>query len=153
MAAAGERRALRDVAVRRLATLAAEGPVSREQVALVALGARVSDRTVWRWLAQVQQSASSARAHFVLDVAVPERLVFWRGNVTGVHRELVTAIAQLLGVSPGTLYNHIPDLREPRAAGRARAAAEDAARAARVAALPPDADHLTDADLPADRWH
>jgi hypothetical protein len=26
----------------------------------------------------------------------------------------VTAIAKLLGVSPGTLYNHIPDLRELR---------------------------------------
>ena len=34
----------------------------------------------------------------------------------------VTAIAHLLGVSPGTLYNHIPDLRELRAVGRARAA-------------------------------
>ena len=33
----------------------------------------------------------------------------------------VTAIAKLLGVSPGTLYNHIPDLRELRAAGRTRA--------------------------------
>ena len=32
----------------------------------------------------------------------------------------VTSIAKLLGVSPGTLYNHIPDLRELRAAGRAR---------------------------------
>src|SRR3954469_14113644 len=32
----------------------------------------------------------------------------------------VTAIAKLLAVSPGTLYNHIPDLRELRAAGRAR---------------------------------
>jgi hypothetical protein len=32
----------------------------------------------------------------------------------------VTAIAKLLGVSPGTLYIHIPDLRELRAAGRAR---------------------------------
>lgn len=31
----------------------------------------------------------------------------------------VTSIARLLGVSPGTLYNHIPDLRELRAAGRA----------------------------------
>jgi DNA invertase Pin-like site-specific DNA recombinase len=27
----------------------------------------------------------------------------------------ITAIAKLLGVSPGTLYNHIPDLRELRA--------------------------------------
>ncbi|MEU0156911.1 recombinase family protein [Micromonospora fulviviridis] len=34
----------------------------------------------------------------------------------------VTSIAKLLGVSPGTLYNHIPDLRELRAAGRVRAA-------------------------------
>ena len=29
--------------------------------------------------------------------------------------------AKLLGVSSGTLYNHIPDLRQLRAAGRARA--------------------------------
>ena len=28
----------------------------------------------------------------------------------------ITSIAKLLGVSPGTLYNHIPDLRELRAA-------------------------------------
>jgi transposase-like protein len=27
----------------------------------------------------------------------------------------VTSIAKLLGVSPGTLYNHIPDLKELRA--------------------------------------
>ena len=32
----------------------------------------------------------------------------------------VASTARLLGVSPGTLYNHIPDLRELRAAGRAR---------------------------------
>jgi DNA invertase Pin-like site-specific DNA recombinase len=30
----------------------------------------------------------------------------------------VTSIAKLLGVSPGTLYNHIPDLQELRDAGR-----------------------------------
>ncbi|MER5627289.1 hypothetical protein ABT061_40330 [Streptosporangium sp. NPDC002544] len=30
----------------------------------------------------------------------------------------VTSIAELLGVSPGTLYNHIPNLRELRAARR-----------------------------------
>jgi len=29
----------------------------------------------------------------------------------------ITTIAKLLGVSPGTLYNHIPDLKELRAAG------------------------------------
>jgi DNA-binding CsgD family transcriptional regulator len=31
-----------------------------------------------------------------------------------------TSIARLLGISPGTLYNHIPDLRELRAQGQAR---------------------------------
>ncbi|WP_442819063.1 recombinase family protein [Streptomyces sp. NBC_01235] len=30
----------------------------------------------------------------------------------------ITSIAKLLGVSPGTLYNHIPDLQELRASGR-----------------------------------
>lgn len=32
----------------------------------------------------------------------------------------VTSIAKLLGVSPGTLYNHIPDLKELRASGTRR---------------------------------
>ena len=31
----------------------------------------------------------------------------------------ITSIAKLLNASPGTLYNHIPDLRELRAQGRA----------------------------------
>ncbi|AYV25721.1 hypothetical protein EES41_03095 [Streptomyces sp. ADI95-16] len=30
----------------------------------------------------------------------------------------ITSIAKVLGVSPGTLYNHIPDLQELRASGR-----------------------------------
>ncbi|UKZ02842.1 hypothetical protein BOQ63_001530 (plasmid) [Streptomyces viridifaciens] len=30
----------------------------------------------------------------------------------------ITSIAKLLGASPGTLYNHIPDLQELRASGR-----------------------------------
>ncbi|MFV2175645.1 hypothetical protein ACFHW2_31640 [Actinomadura sp. LOL_016] len=34
----------------------------------------------------------------------------------------VTSIAKLLGVSVGTLCNHIPDLQEPRAAGTVPAA-------------------------------
>jgi transposase-like protein len=32
----------------------------------------------------------------------------------------ITSIARLLGISPGTLYNHIPDLRELRARDQAR---------------------------------
>lgn len=29
----------------------------------------------------------------------------------------ITTIAKLLGISPGTLYNHIPDLKELRESG------------------------------------
>lgn len=29
----------------------------------------------------------------------------------------ITSIARMLGISPGTLYNHIPDLKELRAGG------------------------------------
>ncbi|GAA3507603.1 hypothetical protein FHR32_001145 [Streptosporangium album] len=39
----------------------------------------------------------------------------------------VTSIAKLLGVSPGTLYNHIPNLRELRA-GRRPSALETGSR-------------------------
>jgi DNA invertase Pin-like site-specific DNA recombinase len=54
-------------------------------------------------------------------VATPE--------IIGAARDLlpnpahsITSIARLLGVSPGTLYNHIPDLRELRQARAARPA-------------------------------
>ncbi|MDX2591342.1 hypothetical protein PV343_03375 [Streptomyces sp. WI03-4A] len=30
----------------------------------------------------------------------------------------ITSIVKLIDVSPGTLYNHIPDLQELRASGR-----------------------------------
>ncbi|MFV2199013.1 ArsR family transcriptional regulator [Nocardiopsis sp. LOL_012] len=33
----------------------------------------------------------------------------------------VTSIAKLLGISPGTLYNHIPDLKELRSEATRRA--------------------------------
>lgn len=45
-----------------------------------------------------------------------------RAAAAAARHRFVTAIAKLLGVSPGTLYNHVPDLRELRAAGRVRAA-------------------------------
>ncbi|GAA3083781.1 hypothetical protein GCM10020000_82520 [Streptomyces olivoverticillatus] len=41
----------------------------------------------------------------------------------------ITSIAKLLGVSPGTLYNHIPDLQELRAVGRAAIPAQTEAGA------------------------
>jgi hypothetical protein len=74
----------------------------------------------------------AALAEFIRELIVSgthEGLAAARARVGGrptvVTPEIIraardTAIAKLLGVSPGSLYNHIPDLQELRAAGRAR---------------------------------
>ena len=91
-AVGGGPRSLRDAAVRRLVELNAAGPLSREQVALAAQGLGVSDRTVWRWVAQAMGRAEQVtRPQFTLDDGLRRRLAFWRGNVAAVHRELVEA--------------------------------------------------------------
>lgn len=89
-----EQRSLRDVAVRRLTELGESGPLSRAQVALVARGLGVSERSVWRWVAQASGQAERAdRSRCTLDQQVRQRLVYWRGNVSAVHRELVAEAA------------------------------------------------------------
>ncbi len=95
MSTAGEPKttALRDAAVRRLVELAAAGPLPAAQVALVAQGLGVSERTVWRWVAAATGSATPTRKRFVVTAEVRQRLAFWRGNVVAVHRELVDAAA------------------------------------------------------------
>ena len=50
-------------------------------------------------------------------VVTPEILRAARDMLPNPDASL-TSIAKLLGVSPGTLYNHIPELRELRASGR-----------------------------------
>ena len=94
-AASGAQQARRDASVGRLAKLSTAGPLSRSQVALVARDLGVSDRTVRRWVAQAAGShvEPAARPRFVLDEALRERLAFWRGNVSALHRELLDAAA------------------------------------------------------------
>jgi putative transposase len=97
-----EQRGLRDAAVHRLVELGRAGPLSREQVALVARGVGVSDRTVWRWAAQALGRAEPVvRPRMALDERLRERLAFWRGNVAAVHRELVDAAAAGGPPAPG----------------------------------------------------
>jgi DNA invertase Pin-like site-specific DNA recombinase len=55
-------------------------------------------------------------------VLTPEKLRAARDLLPNPENS-ITAIAAMLGVSPGTLYNHIPDLRELRASRRAALAA------------------------------
>ena len=59
------------------------------------------------------------------ELEVHRTMIRDRVRTEACHRDMlpdpdasVTSIAKLLGISPGTLYNHIPDLRELRADGR-----------------------------------
>jgi hypothetical protein len=81
--------ALRDAAVRRLVDLAAGGPLPAAQVALVAKGLGVSERTVWRWVAAAAGSAPPTRTHFVVTAELRQRLAYWRGNVVAQSLFLV----------------------------------------------------------------
>jgi DNA invertase Pin-like site-specific DNA recombinase len=47
------------------------------------------------------------------SVATPDIIAAARDMLPNPHHS-ITSIAKLLGISPGTLYNHIPDLRELR---------------------------------------
>jgi len=101
------RRARRDATVRRLVTLSKAGPLSRAQVALVALDFGVSERTVWRWVAQESRKAEPVpRPQFTLDEGLRERLAFWRGNVSALHRELLDAAAAAGSPAPSLRTLH-----------------------------------------------
>jgi len=90
----GGQRALRDAAVRRLVEISDERPLTRSDVRLAAQGLGVSERSVWRWVAQAKGRVQPVgRSRFTVDAALRQRLAFWRGNVAAVHRELVQAAA------------------------------------------------------------
>jgi len=89
----------RDAAVRRLLVLRGEGRLTAAEAQLAAAGLGVSLRTVWRWLEEAQESdhasgrKESVRERFEVGDELRERLAYWRGNITAVHRELVAAAA------------------------------------------------------------
>ncbi|MCW2133409.1 putative transposase [Arthrobacter sp. VKM Ac-2550] len=86
----------REAVVRLLLSLDAAGRLTTEDVRLAAEGSDVSERTVWRWLAQARSEGEvqSPRERFEITDEVRERLAFWRGNVSAVHRELVAAAGE-----------------------------------------------------------
>lgn len=49
---------------------------------------------------------------------VDEKILKMARDLLPNPKHSITSIAKMLGVSPGTLYNHIPDLQELRTAGR-----------------------------------
>ncbi|MEV7522584.1 transposase [Streptomyces sp. NPDC091371] len=88
--------ALRGPAVQRLLWLRAQGRLSRGHARLAGECLGVSERTVWRWLAQAEAEPRMAdrpgerpvdRFEVTLDVRV--LLAYWRGNASAVHRQLV----------------------------------------------------------------
>ena len=74
--------------------LSEAGPLSRDGVRLAARGLGVSERSVWRWVAQATDRVQPAqRSRFTVDDALRQRLAFWRGDVAAVHRELMQVAA------------------------------------------------------------
>ncbi|MFJ8747466.1 Mu transposase C-terminal domain-containing protein [Embleya sp. NPDC127516] len=88
--------ALRAPAVRRLLALRAEHRLTRAHVHTTAQCLNVSDRTVWRWLADATTTPVTAASpgarrgdRFEITPDIRVLLAYWRGNASAVHRELV----------------------------------------------------------------
>ncbi|WP_326743444.1 hypothetical protein [Streptomyces sp. NBC_01760] len=87
----------------RLLVLEAQGELRTEHARLVASGAGVSLRTVWRWLAAAREEGRTQareRARFTITPELHARLARWCGNAAAVHRELL-AEAGAAGGSEG----------------------------------------------------
>ncbi len=92
--------ALRAPAVRRLLALRAERRLSREHVRLAGECLGVSERTVWRWLAEASRSPQAAIRpgersgdRFEITREIRVLLAYWHGNASAVHRQLVARAA------------------------------------------------------------
>ncbi|WTJ48531.1 Mu transposase C-terminal domain-containing protein [Streptomyces sp. NBC_01544] len=88
--------ALRGPAVQQLLRLRAQGRLSRGHVRLAGECLEVSERTVWRWLAQAETDPSTATGRgarsgdrFEVTAELRVLLAYWRGNASAVHRQLV----------------------------------------------------------------
>ncbi|MFE4208437.1 Mu transposase C-terminal domain-containing protein [Streptomyces goshikiensis] len=82
--------------MQQLLRLRGQGRLSRGHVRLAGERLGVSERTVWRWLAQAE-AAPGARAvpgarsadRFEITGELRVLLAYWRGNASAVHRQLV----------------------------------------------------------------
>ncbi len=88
--------ALRAPAVQHLLQLRAQGRLSRGHVSTTAQCLNVSDRTVWRWLADASADPAVAvspgarrTTRFGITPEIRVLLAYWHGNASAVHRELV----------------------------------------------------------------
>lgn len=98
--------ALRGPAVQRLLRLRSQGRLSRGHVCLTGECLGVSERTVWRWLAQAEAEPRMAARpghrpvdRFEVTAEVRVLLAYWRGNASAVHRQLVARAKTAAGES------------------------------------------------------
>ncbi|WP_437026070.1 Mu transposase C-terminal domain-containing protein [Streptomyces bungoensis] len=82
--------------MRRLLALRGERRLSREHVRLAGECLGVSERTVWRWLAEASRSPRAAirpgqrsGGRFEITGEIRVLLAYWHGNASAVHRQLV----------------------------------------------------------------
>ncbi|WP_438296354.1 transposase [Streptomyces sp. HUAS TT7] len=98
--------ALRTPAVRQLLQLRAQGRLSRGHVAATARCFNVSERTVWRWLADATTPTTVASpgarrvTRFEITPELRVLLAYWHGNASAVHRELLTRARQTPAAPP-----------------------------------------------------
>lgn len=92
--------ALRAPAVRHLLALRAERRLTRAHVRTTAQCLNVSDRTVWRWLAEATTTPATAAPgarhsdRFEITPELRVLLAYWHGNASAVHRELLARARQ-----------------------------------------------------------
>ncbi|WP_329408015.1 hypothetical protein OG563_37885 [Nocardia vinacea] len=83
------RRALRQVAIDRLAQMSEQGFLSSDHVRSTAETLGVAERTVWRWVsARKLETPGLQRDRFRIDDRLRVRLACWRGNAAAPEREL-----------------------------------------------------------------
>lgn len=94
---------MRGAAVGRLLELRDAGRLTSEHVRVAAGALGMSERTVWRWLAEPVPASGAGRLpgarqtsadRFVVSAEVRALLALWRGNVAAVQRELVERAAR-----------------------------------------------------------
>ncbi|WP_344646475.1 transposase family protein, partial [Streptomyces durmitorensis] len=112
--------ALRGPAVQKLLRLRGQGRLSRGHVRLAGECLGVSERTVWRWLAQADAEPRMAARpgartvdRFEVTSEVRVLLAYWRGNASAVHRQLgararAAAGERVTGVPGGAPMDAVP---------------------------------------------
>ncbi|MEU4970062.1 hypothetical protein [Streptomyces smyrnaeus] len=111
---------LRGPAVQQLLRLRGQGRLSRAHVRLAGECLGLSERTVWRWLAQAEADPGTAARpgrrtadRFEITPEVRVLLAYWKGNASAVHRQLAARARTTAGEPAPTVTAGAPDQAVP----------------------------------------